>query len=664
MTETTGKIEGASKNSCKLKIEYSYTQSAVNNTSTITEDLWVYVNFWSRNETSNSAYYSINGGSKVYRPYYYASAGWYKLGRKTITVTHNSDGNKTVTLSGKWHSGLSTGNTPSDLTVSGSVVLKQIKRLSTLVVSNGTLGTSQDLTVTMQNSSYTHTITYKCGDETGTICTKSANEKVSFTPPLSLAKQNTSGVTVSVTYTIETFTGSTSLGKSSKTVTCSIPSTVVPSIVMTVTDSTGLAKTYGNPIKGLSSLTVDLAVTQAYNSPIKTYKVSANGEEYTSVPCTTNDLKEAGQQIVTATVTDNRNRSASESETINVLDYSVPVVTKLSVKRCNSDGTENDQGEYIQVTFSGTITPLNNKNSATWQIQRKKSTDDRYITSTVPNKNYSITDYSFRFSADSGSSYDVRVVAKDDFATTIRTTSASTGFTIMHFKANGRGMAAGKISELDDVFDIGFQTRFYGGILFMVLTEISNIDEVKTPNFYVSVNNSAETYINLPPGITGTFILEVLSAGAEGQICQRLTSCHKTDMEIWQRFYYEDEWGEWVCICRSIRNYNFTVSDSFTIERASLSMQNNIVNLYVNALSTVEIAKGVTIRIGQVPIDVMPPQAVSNVGIVGDTGSCAAWIRVNDEHEVMVRPFETAAKGTRFELMLTWNLAAVWQSKE
>ena len=128
----------------------------------------------------------------------------------SLWVNHDANGNSgTITASYNYSSGWCTG--------SGSKTLTTIPRKSELSVANGTLGTAQTLAVTMKSTAFTHTITYTCGSASGTICTKSASTSIPFTPPLSLASQNTTGTTVSIVYTITTYNGSTSIGNKSAT---------------------------------------------------------------------------------------------------------------------------------------------------------------------------------------------------------------------------------------------------------------------------------------------------------------------------------------------------------------------------------------------------------------------------------------------------------------
>ena len=478
------------------------------------------------------------------------------LASGSTTIYHAADGIGHVNTSFSQYFGI-TFSGSSIGTISGTLLsqLPTIPRASSLTAGNGTLGTAQTLTITRASDTFKHKITYTCGDVSGYAAGSSSTfttaTSVSWTPPLSLASENTTGTSVAVTLCLKTYDSSgTELGSTSKTITCTIPASVKPSCTMSVTDPTGYADTYGNPIKGLSKFKVTLTPTVAYNSAIASYSTTANGDKYTTKSFTTGVLKSAGSQTISAKVTDKRGRSATASTTKTVLDYTAPTISKLAVKRCDEDGSDNDRGEYVQVTFSGSATSLGDKNSATYALQYKKTSETEFTTVSLTGyqNNYTVTNGIHIFPADSGSSYNVVLTLTDNFGSTAKTTSVSTGFTLMHWLASGLGMAIGKIAELQGVLDISFKTKFTGGIQNEVLEKISDLNEVLTPNTYVSVNKGATSYTNCPIA-SGTFVLEVMSAGAEGQVFQRLTTTFKDGLqETYERHYFQSTWGAWSCV--------------------------------------------------------------------------------------------------------------------
>lgn len=320
---------------------------------------------------------------------------------------------------------------------------------STLTAGNGTLGTAQSLTISRQISSLTHTITYKCGTASGTIATKTTGTSVNWTPPLSLAQQNTTGTTVSVTLTLTTYSGDTNMGTDTKTITCSIPASVKPTCSMTLEDVEGADDIYGSPVQRLSRIKAVITASGAQGSTITTYKVTCDGNTYTGSTITTNLLQNSGSIPITVTVTDSRGRQGSTSYTMSVQAYSAPAITAFKVVRCNADGTENDRGEYTKVTFSAAISSMNSKNTAAYVLRYKKTSDSMFTEMTITDLagKYSVSDWSHVLAAGGNDSYDIEVEAIDQHSSAMRASTVSTAFTLMNWGANGTSIGIGKVAE-------------------------------------------------------------------------------------------------------------------------------------------------------------------------------------------------------------------------
>lgn len=422
------------------------------------------------------------------------SSGIY-LFSKTVTIAHNSDGTKTLTVSASIDHSRFTASTHSY-----SHALTTIPRKSSLTAGNGTLNTAQTFTISRASSSFTHTLVYKCGSASGTIVSKTTATSVSWTPPLSLASQNTSGTTVSVTLTLTTYSGSTNIGSVAKTIKCTIPTSVKPSCKVTVADAAGYSGTYGGYLKGLSKLKITVTGTTSYGSAIKSYAVSANGSNYTSASVTTGVLKTAGTMTITAKVTDKRGRSGSASQNITVLDYNAPQIKLLSVSRCNSNGVANDQGEYAKVILSSSVAALNNKNTATYVLQYKKHSAASYTSVTLTGlaNKYTVSNYSDSqciFKAESGSTYDVILKVTDKFGSTIKETTLSTAVTIMHWGAKGNSIAFGKISEFENFMEIAFDILLHKSILCKNNISINYYNPDGTPRSVLMLNSSNNLHL-------------------------------------------------------------------------------------------------------------------------------------------------------------------------
>lgn len=393
------------------------------------------------------------------------------LASGTTTIKHNDDGTKTFSYSFSQEFAITFDSWIGTISGSGSGTLNTIARASQPscvtfpehTQNVGEFGDEISIHMNRKSSSFTHTVRYQFGSQSGTIATGVTNG-TTWTIPLTLMNLIPNALKGSGTIYVDTYNGSTLVGTKYCGFTATVPASVKPTCTVTVTDPTGHSTTYGNPVKGLSTFKVVVTPTLAYKSPIKGYNTTANGSRYTAASFTTETLHTAGTLTVSTTVTDQRGRTGSASKSLTVLDYAAPTITKLNVGRCDADGTANDQGAYVQVTVSATVTSLNSKNTATYTLKYKKSTATSYTTVTltaIKNK-YAVTDYKYVFAADTGSSYDVEVSVADNHHTSSRSTSASTAFTLMHWNANGTGMAIGKVSEKSNTLEVGLTAEFSG----------------------------------------------------------------------------------------------------------------------------------------------------------------------------------------------------------
>jgi uncharacterized repeat protein (TIGR02543 family) len=145
----------------------------------------------------------------------------------------------------------------------------------------------------------------------------------------------------------------------------------------------------------------------------------------------------------------------------------------------------------------------------------------------------------------------------------VYTSLPGTNFAI-DVKNGGNGISFGKPAELDDTVDCGWTIMPREGFANIPIPKNTDLDDVKTPNTYVGYNKSTAGYVNCPVP-SGTFTLEVFSAGAEGQVMQRITQCSATDPLEFTRMYYSKQWHGW------IRKYPVTLYAGSTSETVNLS---------------------------------------------------------------------------------------------
>ena len=441
------------------RLNWTATQSIANNTSTISWTLtaaggtgWV---------AERTVYVNIDGTS-VYSKSNYVERYPGVVASGTKTLTHNSDGTRSFNIS----IGAAVYYTSVTCTGVGSPTLDTIARASDLSVSNGTLGVAQTITADRKSSSFTHTLTWKCGSYSGTIATKSPATSWSFTPELKLAEGAPNGTNVYCEFTLTTNNGNTAIGSTKKSVWLTIPNSVVPTCSMSLSDAKGYKDTYGGYIQGQSILHVVINGSGIFGSSISSYSASANGTRYISQTFDTAPLKTSGSNTITVGVKDSRGRSASASSAINVIPYSVPNIISFSVNRCNADGTENDRGIYAKVTYQYSVTNLSNKNTVTVSLNYKKTTDSQWtsVTITPIEPLYNVSGSNI-IAADDAHSYDISLVVTDSFTSASQSTALSTGYCLYHVRASGKGITWGGVAE-DDGFNVKMPASFQNSVSF------------------------------------------------------------------------------------------------------------------------------------------------------------------------------------------------------
>lgn len=527
----------ADSNGRYYQLAWTATQSTANNTSTISWTLSAqgYSGGWVAERT---LYVTIDGATvynksdRVER-----KVGTIKTGTKTIT--HNSNGSRSFTIT----LGAAVYGTSVNCKGSGTFALNTIGRASTLNVSGGTLGEAQTITADRKVSSFTHTLTWECGSYSGTIATKSTATSWSFTPPLELANTATQLFPAGVYFKLTTYNGSTVVGTSDQTVVMKIPASIKPTCTVNITDPTGYSDTYGGYIQNKSKMKITVTATPAYGSPIASYSIIVNKNQYNYNPATTGVITTSGSNTIIGKATDERNRTGSATTTINVLAYSSPKIT-FTMHRCDQDGTENMTGSYCKVTYKAVITSLSNKNSKSIKLRYKKTNDTQYTSQTINMSAYT-QEGSEIFSAEDGSSYNVQMQAIDSFETSTTTAELSTGFSILHIPASGKGLAVGKISQADE-FEVGMDARFYSGAHFNKgLTEvITYVENGDCNNIVTSGHYCISSKVTNKPVSDTSGWLSVK------KFVQNSNYCHQeyiaTDGRRYFRYKFSGTWVDWV----------------------------------------------------------------------------------------------------------------------
>ena len=409
----------------------------------------------------------------------------------------------------------------------------------------GNFGDKISIHMNRKHSAFTHTVRYAFGNRTGTIATNVATG-VEWTIPLDFMDLLPAATHGSGLIYVDTYNGGSLVGTRYTGFTAFVPAHIKPYAYIQAVDSTGLKDKYGALVKGKSRLQVKVTADIAYSSPIASYAATADGVRYSIAEFTTDYVKSTPVEV-TATVTDKRGRTSVErSETLSVLSYTPPAVTTVTVRRCTQNGTEDPQGEYVQVTFSARITSLYDKNGAAYRIKYKKSTETNYttVTHTASAGKYTVSNATYIFAADSSSSYDVVVEATDDFGTGSRSAAASTAFTLMNWGTNGTSFAVGKVAEKANAFELG--VRAYDQYGTHISNGMSLYGGASTP---IDANTTTEhlilTSLNTPT--TSLWYVETIfySSKLVSSDRRRVAMPYRRGGLTYSRYYTAGAWSEW-----------------------------------------------------------------------------------------------------------------------
>lgn len=402
----------------------------------------------------------------------------------TTKITHNADGTKSFSLS--IEAGVYTYAV--SVTASGTHTLDTIPRASTVSATNTNLNSASTITITRASSSFTHTLTYSFGSTTGTIVSKTTSTSVSWTPALTLANQIPNAVSGTCTITCDTYNGSTKIGSKTCTLTLTVPASVKPTMTsVTATRVDGdVPAAWAIYVQNKSKATVTInGAVGAYGSTISSYSISGGGYSSTASSFTTGLLAASGTITFTAKVTDSRGRvSDAKTVSISVVAYSAPSFSSYISQRVTSAGVINDDGTYIRGLISFSYATCSSKNTITCATYYKKSSATSW---TNANKSFSSgTAFTFGGGAISTeSSYDVKYTITDAFTTITIIDMVSTASVLMDFKAGGKGIAIGKVSEKDKTLEIAdsWELEVHGKKLIDYIYPIGSI--------YLSVNSTS-----------------------------------------------------------------------------------------------------------------------------------------------------------------------------
>ena len=368
----------------------------------------------------------------------------------TVTISHDADGSKTISASASFSGSNSGYYAPITGSCSGTVKLTTIPRASSISIDSPSIecGNTININGSSASKNFTHKIYATWNGKTSELTTISGTltPTFSYTIPTAWEKDlpnSTSGI---ATFTLETFSGSTSVGSKSVNATIKVRSGVIPSIgTVSISDTNSICTGIGQYVQSQSRLKFSIATSGSQGSTVTSVSTKFEGQTYNSSSFTTGTVQGSGTLSYVITVTDSRGRTASKSGSVTVSAYSSPSLTNVTARRANSSYTVDEaSGTYALLHFKVGFTSLTGKNVTSFYIQYRASGASSWTKINSWDNNYTLEqDYKAgNLFTSAVSSYEVAFGVKDkfmsDYSWQIFTVAPT--YSLINFGKDGRSL--------------------------------------------------------------------------------------------------------------------------------------------------------------------------------------------------------------------------------
>lgn len=371
----------------RLVLEVNETgRDITTNTSTISWQLWLEKNTtWVYDLNNDSlAEVEINGQYVLskYVSFDLRNRDWVTFGSGTMTIPHNEDGTKSITIWARLTNVADQGNINW---FSGTVNLSNIPRSSGIKsVTETELGQPITITIDKKVDEFRHQVSWSVNGSDLVDLGTGHDTTVKFTVPIDYANRITNSDTGALDVRVRTFRGNDQIGNDvyKRGIPIKVPASIVPTLEdVTITERTAQLAEFiptGNFVKDKSVMRVETtSANGSYGSTIISTELTVDN---LVVRATSGDFpaNKAGNLEVTAKITDSRGRTASKSKTIKVWDYYAPKIIAFLANR-----TGNGTNKTIIATVAANVSPLVidgvNRNPYTLKIQYSAKKTNRWI---------------------------------------------------------------------------------------------------------------------------------------------------------------------------------------------------------------------------------------------------------------------------------------------
>lgn len=407
------------------------------------------------------------------------------------------------------------------ITKIGSVEVNTATATATLTIPantsqniTGTIGSAVSIPITKAHSNLTSTIAYSFGSSgTTTIVTTTTSTSYSWTPPTSLLTQIPNSISGTGSITITTYNGSASCGSNTYTLTLSAATSVVPtsSLSLTRINNNSTVNGWGIYLQGYSQVQATLTGSGVSGSTIKSMSISGTGLSSSSSPSTASAtltgtssvLQTSGRLYYRGNVSDSRNRSATEqTKYIDVISYSQPSVSGVSLVRSNAQGNIDTRGTWLKVAFTLNYSTADDHNSASVSLRYKEATASSWTTyGTVTNG------ANLNLNLDVSKNYQAQLLVSDSLNSNIAsaTFNIPSAERVLNVNGSGSGLAIGGFSTDAGKLQVYYPADFEGDTLPTINTK-NNIAYYTDTHISATNYNSIEAFYDALPSSVQTSV--------------------------------------------------------------------------------------------------------------------------------------------------------------
>ena len=486
--------------------------------------------------------YSINIGDEVINgSALVGGSGTKTIKTGTVTVKHNVDGTKVINISFSINIAITWSDVYNGIISSNGIMqLPTIPRATEPTVkSSATLNDTVAISTPRKSTSFTHKL-YAIINGNKSLIAEDVTTSYNWKIPLNFANYITETDKATCKISCETYNGDTLVGTKSVSMTLNVPSNIIPTInSVNVTEGTEIS--LEGYVEGKSKLNVVINANGVYGSSIKTVTSKLNGVVYKGLSFVTETLDFSTNKNLDVTITDSRGRTQTTSVSITPMTYKTPRILKFDVNRCLQDGTLSDTGTYLKIDYSYEISSLNNQNTKTVEFYYETASSfDTFktLTSDYVSSGSFITDITFSTDI----SYVLRMKVIDMFTDVKSYVNIDTDSVTFDIHSSGQGMALGKVSEEQGLFDVNWLAKFRKQVSFYRDTPWTNLaldsawayynnDVSNTPKYRVkgdvveirgqispttahATSNTRETIATLPSGVRPSSDIYVICQGS------------------------------------------------------------------------------------------------------------------------------------------------------